>query len=181
MPDLGALAEEMAGKLAKGLRYALGRLLELFDLPLTPELAGKLEEAAAHALHITIHELVHPLAQEAIPWLAQLPERERVLVEELLARVVERAISLELRDLLGERAVVVEDFEEQLGELRAYEQLSGLGLEADDLAALFSAFQSKARERGWARDFARRLLEFSRELLKEAGNRDDREAAFARR
>ncbi len=43
--DLDALASELAERLARGLHIALRRLLELFDLRLTPELAGKLRRA----------------------------------------------------------------------------------------------------------------------------------------
>jgi len=163
--DLDALASELAERLAKGLHAALRRLLKLFDLRLTPELAGKLREAFAHVLHVVLHELVHPLAQEALPWLGELLGTDRVFVEELLARMVERTISLELRELLGEEAVLVESFEEQLAELEGYEQLRGLKMDTDDLSLLFSAFLAQADRSGWARDFAKYLLELKGRFL----------------
>ncbi len=169
--DLDALASELAERLAKGLHVALGRLLELFDLRLTPELAGKLREASAHVLHVVLHELVHPLAQEALPWLRELPDTDRIFVEELLARVVERAISLELREPLGKEAVLVESFEEQLAELGGYEQLRGLKMGVEDLRRLFSAFLAQADRPGWAREFAKHLLELKGRFLPGEGER----------
>ena len=169
--DLDALASELAERLARGLHIALRRLLELFDLRLTPELAGKLRRASVHALHAVLHELVHPLAQEALPWLRQLPGTDRVFVEELLARMVERAISLELGELLGPEAVLVESFEEQLAELGGYEQLKGLKMDVEDLRLLFSAFLAQADRPGWARDFAKYLLELKGRFLPGEGER----------
>ena len=159
------LANELGARLARGLCLAIRRLLELFGLELEPRLREELKKAAAHALHITIHELSHPLAHEAIPWLRGLPEPDRTFVEELLARMVERAVSLELKGLLGEEAVLIEGFEDWLLELSCYGPLRDLKISVEDLEDLFRTFQEHIRRPGGARDFAEHLLRLREQFL----------------
>ena len=163
--ELKALIEELSAELAQALPFAAKRLAELFGLGLGPRVLGAVRRAFSHALHITVHELVHEMAREGLPWLEELHEPDRTFVDEVLARLVERYVSSELRGSLGLKTALVESFEEQLFELRSYEQLRELQMGVGDLEGLYQEFLVFARREGGAREFAKHLLGLRKRYL----------------
>ena len=163
---LRGLVEELKEELGTAIPIAVEKLMGLFGLEASPGLLKDIRMAISHALHIIIHELAHQVAREAMPWLEELPEPDRTFVDEVLARLVERAISTELRDGVGLKMVLVEDFKEQLSELRFYEQLRGISMDEADLKALYEEFLRYASRAGGALDFARHLLELRERFLR---------------
>jgi len=155
--ELKALVEELNVELAKAVPFVVKKAVELFGLEESQVLRA-VKRAFSHALHITIHELVHELAREALPWLKELNEPEHTFVDEVLARLAERFISTGLRENLGLKTAVVEDFEEQLFELRFYDQLKGLRMSVEDLKGLYQEFLKFTEKTGGACEFAKLLL-----------------------
>lgn len=164
--ELKALVEELNAELAKAVPFVVRRAVELFGLE-ESQVVRAVKKAFSHALHITIHELVHELAREALPWLEELSEPKRTFVDEVLARLVERSISTGLRENLGLKTAVVESFEEQLSELRFYDQLKELRMSVEDLKGLYQEFLKFTEKTGGACEFARLLLGLIEQYLGE--------------
>mgnify|MGYP000041111587 CR=1 FL=1 len=164
--ELRGLVEELTEELGKAIPIAVRRLAELFGLEVGPELLGDVRMAISHAIHIIIHELAHSVARRGMGWLEELPEPDRTFVDEVLARLVERYISTELREREGLKMALVEDFREQLSELRSYEQLRGISMNEADLKALYEEFLRHASRAGGACEFARHLLELRERFLR---------------
>jgi hypothetical protein len=79
----------------------------------------KMDKVLREAFHIILHELAHAFVEQALPWVNSLEERQHVLVEEVLARFLERKVSLKLHSF-------VESLEEQMEEIRMYSPLRDL-------------------------------------------------------
>jgi len=125
-----------------------------------------LKRLFGEAVHIFIHEAAHAFTRAAIPWLDTLDEVEREFLDEVLSRLVERAVSEELRDELGLEEIIVEDLGEQLAELEFYPRLRGLRMGVEEYSALYSTFVKRLRQGEPLESLARWLLSIGRKRLR---------------
>jgi hypothetical protein len=94
----------------------------------------RVNETTKHVVHIVIHELAHAYMEKALPWLNSLEDSQRTLIDEVLARFLERKVSKELH-------LYVESFEEQLKELKMYSPLSNLDWNVEFYSKLYRDFE----------------------------------------
>ena len=151
-------------KLSKALYEALKKIEKYFDLRADE---GMLKHLFGEALHIFIHEAIHAFMRASVPWLDVLDDAERELLDEVFSRLVERAISEELRAELGLEEIVVEGFDEQIAELRFYPHLRGLKISVDEYSKLYSILIKRLRQGEAIESLAKWLLEIGRKLLHE--------------
>ena len=107
----------------------------------------KINNALKEAIHIAIHELAHLYIDEALPCLTKLDDKQHTLVDEVLARFLERKTSSELN-------LLVESFEEQLEELRNYPELKELKWNVESYKELYNSFEGYVKEGKTLKDFA---------------------------
>jgi hypothetical protein len=110
---------------------AIRKLEEISSVKLS---RGRVDETTKHVVHIVIHELAHVYVEEALPWLKDLEGKQHILVDEVLARFLERKVSQELN-------LYVESFEEQLKELKMYSPLSNLDWNVKFYSKLYEDFE----------------------------------------
>jgi hypothetical protein len=113
----------------------------------------KLDKVLREAFHIVLHELAHAFVKQALPWVNSLEERQHVLVDEVLARFLERKVSLKLHSF-------VESLEEQMEEIRMYSPLTGLDWTAGFYSRLYKDFEEHCSKGRSIETFARKILEY---------------------
>jgi hypothetical protein len=113
------------------LPVAIKKLEEVSSVKVSREM---IDETTKHVVHIMIHELAHVYMEKALPWLDNFEDGQHTLIDEVLARFIERKVSKEL-DLY------VESFEEQLKELKMYSPLSNLDWSAKFYGKLYEDFE----------------------------------------
>ena len=151
-------------KLNKAFYEALKKIEKYFNLRADEKILKRL---FGEALHVFIHEAIHVFMRASVPWLDALDDAERELLDEVFSRLVERAISEELREELGLEEIVVEGFDEQLAELRFYPHLRGLQISVDEYSKLYSILVGRLRQGEPIESLAKWLLDICRELLHE--------------
>jgi len=109
------------------------------------------EDAIEHAIHVIIHELAHIYLERAVPWLSEVDDEKRMLIDEVLTRFLERKVSAELN-------LFVESFEEQLKELKMYSPLRNLGWNKDFYSKLYDDFEKYVTQGGSIESFAKEIL-----------------------
>lgn len=117
---------------------------------------SRIDSALKEATHIIIHELAHTALEQALPWLGNLEERQRVLVDDVLARFLERKVSAQLH-------LFTESPEEQLKEMRGYSLLQDLDWSLDFYHQLYEEFEKHIRHGGNVEAFAHKILEYYQE------------------
>jgi len=95
---------------------------------------NRIHEITKHVVHIVMHELAHVYMEKALPWLNNLEDSQHTLIDEVLARFLERKVSKELH-------LYVESFEEQLKELKMYSPLSNLDWTVKFHSKLYKDFE----------------------------------------
>ncbi len=100
--------------------------------------------------------MAHTALIQALPWLGKLEERQRALVDEVLARFLERKVSAQLH-------LFTESFEEQLKEIKGHPLLQGLDWSLDFYRQLYEEFEKHARHGGNVEAFAHKILEYYEE------------------
>jgi hypothetical protein len=113
----------------------------------------KMDKVLAEAFHIILHELAHAFVEQALPWVNGLEERQHVLVDEVLARFLEREVSLKLHSF-------VESLEEQMEEIRMYSPLRDLDWTADFYSRLYQDFEEHSSKSRSLETFARKILKY---------------------
>lgn len=63
---------------------------ELFDIALTDQ---DFADGREELLHIYCHETCHAVLAHAVPWLGDLPERDHIMVDEVLVRLLEKELA----------------------------------------------------------------------------------------
>lgn len=112
----------------------------------------KIDDAAPHAIHIIIHELAHMYVEKALPWLSKIEGNKRTLLDEVLARFLERKVSKELN-------LFVESFDEQLQELKMYSPLRNLRWNVDFYSKLYDDFERHIAQGRSLESFAKAIYE----------------------
>jgi hypothetical protein len=110
---------------------------------------NKINDVVKQAIHIVIHELAHVYVEGALPWLSKIEDDQHTLIDEVLARFLERKVSKELN-------LFVESFEEQLKELRMYSPLRNLSWDADFYSRLYDDFEKHVLQAGNLQSFAKK-------------------------
>jgi hypothetical protein len=110
---------------------------------------NKIDDVVKQAVHIVIHELAHAYVERALPWLSKIEDDQHTLIDEVLARFLERRVSKEL-------SLFVESFEEQLKELRMYSPLRNLSWDVDFYGKLYDDFEKHVRQGGNLESFAKK-------------------------
>ena len=113
----------------------------------------KMDKVLREGLHIILHELAHSFLVQSLPWLGSLEERQHVLVDEVLARFLERKVSKELHSF-------TESFEEQLQEMRMYSPLRDLDWTVDFYGRLYEDFEEHISQGKSIETFAQKILEY---------------------
>jgi len=75
-----------------------------------------------------------------------LSNLDRKLVSEVIARFIERKLSIELKENLDLENVIVESFEEQAEELYGYPELRGLKINVEEYEKAYKEFWNGIRE-----------------------------------
>jgi hypothetical protein len=114
----------------------------------------KMDKVLREGLHIILHELAHFFLEQSLPWLGNLKERQHVLVDEVLARFLERNVSKQLHSF-------TESFEEQLQEMRMYSPLRDLDWTVGFYSRLYEDFETHISQGKSIETFARKILEYS--------------------
>jgi hypothetical protein len=130
------------------LPLAIKKLEEISSVKVTRE---TIDETTKHVVHIVIHELAHVYMGKALPWLDNLKDNQHTLIDEVLARFLERKVSKEL-DLH------VESFEEQLKELKMYSPLSNLDWNVKFYGRLYKDFEEHISRGGSPESFGKSEL-----------------------
>lgn len=130
------------------LPVAIKKLEEISSVEVSRE---RIDETIKHAVHIVIHELAHAYMEKALPWLNNLEDNQHTLIDEVLARLLERKVSKEL-DLY------VEGFEEQLKELKMYSPLSNLDWDVKFYSKLYKDFEKHISRGGSLESFGKSEL-----------------------
>ena len=117
---------------------------------------SRIDSALREAIHIVIHELAHAALEQALPWLGNLEEKEHTLVDEVLARFLQRKVSAQLH-------LFTESLEEQLKEIRGYPLLQSLDWSSDFYHQLYEEFEKHTRHGGNVEAFAHKILEYYQE------------------
>lgn len=155
-------------ELGRALPAVLRRLYGLFgNIPAEGDIEKHILPIYGAVLHETIHELAHSML-ERLPAMARLREedyRRYVLASEILARFIERDISKELREIHGLATALVEDFGQQLEELKHYPELGSLRMEADEYRELYEQFWREVGEGRSVNEVAADILEKLEEHL----------------
>jgi len=81
-------------------------------------------------LHVLIHEISHVVTDNIMCRL-DLSNLDRVFVSEIIARFIERRLSIELKEKLNLKYVIVESFKAQVEELSGYPELRGLEVKVE--------------------------------------------------
>jgi hypothetical protein len=113
----------------------------------------KMDKVLREGLHIALHELAHSFLEQSLPWLGGLEERQHVLVDEVLARFLERKVSEELHSF-------TESLEEQLQEMRMYSPLRDLDWTVGFYGRLYEDFEEHISQGKSIETFARKILEY---------------------
>jgi len=108
-------------------------------------------------LHVVVHEIAHAAVERMIGGL-ELSARDREALHEVMARLIERRLSIELRERLGLSTAKVESFEEQVAELSSYPELRGLRLTAEAYGELYERFWRAVEESRPVEDLVREVL-----------------------
>ena len=113
----------------------------------------KMDKVLKEGLHIILHELAHSFLEQSLPWLNSLEEKQHVLVDEVLARFLERNISKQLHSF-------TESLEEQLTEMRMYSPLRDLEWTIDFYSRLYENFEKHISQGKSIETFARKMLKY---------------------
>jgi hypothetical protein len=112
------------------------------------KVSGKtIDETTKHVVHIVIHELAHAYVEKALSWLSSLEDSQHTLIDEVLARFLERKVSKE--------HLYVESFEEQLKELKMYSPLSNLNWNVKFYGKLYRDFEKHITRGGSLKNFGK--------------------------
>ena len=155
-------------KLDEVLRLALRKLELYFSFKADDDMLKRL---FGEVIHIFIHEAAHAFVRATVPWLDRLSDVEREFLDEVFSRLVERAVSQELREELRLDEIVVESPEEQLMELEFYPRLRGLRLSIDEYSELYEGLRERLKRGEPAERVARWLLEIGRGLMRKSSDR----------
>jgi len=154
---LGERLDLVRREVERALPLVIQRLEEYFGCRLSAE------DVERHCLPLilsTLHVVVHEVAHAAVECMAEgleLSAREREALHEVMARLIERRLSIELREL-GLSTAKVESFEEQVAELSSYPELKGLRLTAEAYGELYERFWRAVEEGKSAEDLVREVL-----------------------
>jgi len=161
--EAGALFETLSDVL----KLALEKLELYFSLKADDAMLKRL---FGETIHVFIHEAAHAFVRAAVPWLDELGDAEREFLDEVFSRLVERAVSRDLRDELGLEEIVVESPEEQLMELEFYPRLRGLRMSVEEYSALYEAVRERLRRGEPPESVAKWLLEVGRKLMRRGSS-----------
>jgi hypothetical protein len=109
------------------------------------------DDAVKHVIHVVIHELAHIYLEKAVPWLSEVEDEKRTLIDEVLTRFLERKVSKELN-------LFVESFDEQLRELKMYTPLRNLNWSKEFYSKLYDDFEKYIIQGGSIEGFAKEIL-----------------------
>jgi len=110
---------------------------------------NKINGVVKQAIHIVIHELAHAYVERALPWLSKIEDDQHTLIDEVLARFLERKVSKELN-------LFVESFEEQLKEIKMYSPLRNLSWDVGFYGKLYDDFEKNVQQVGNLESFAKK-------------------------
>jgi len=137
--------------------FVMQRLEEYFGCrPSAEEIERYCLPPILSTLHVVVHEVAHAAVEHMIGGL-KLSAREREALHEVMARLIERRFSIELREL-GLSTAKVESFEEQVAELSSYPELRGLKLTAEAYGELYERFWRAVEEGRPVEDLVREAL-----------------------
>ena len=155
---LGERLDLVRREVERALPLVMRRLEEYFGCrPSAEEVERYCLPLILSTLHVVVHEVAHAAVERMVEGL-ELSAREREALHEVMARLIERRLSIELRERLGLSTVKVESFEEQVAELSSYPELRGLRLAAEAYGELYERFWRAVEEGKPVEDLVREVL-----------------------
>lgn len=130
----------------RALPFTIERIKDYFKYTLDPkQVVEYCTPIIRSILHVLIHEISHVVVDDIIRDL-DLSNLDRKLVSEVIARFIERKLSIELKENLDLENVIVESFEEQAEELYGYPELRGLKINVEEYEKAYKEFWNGIRE-----------------------------------
>lgn len=108
-------------------------------------------------LHVLIHEISHAIVEDTIQGLNLNPE-DKCFLYEVIARFIERRLSLELKEELQLKTVIVESFEEQVNELLRYSELRNLKIGVKEYEKMYKYFWREVERGKGMEELAKMIL-----------------------
>jgi len=105
--------------------------------------------------HVVRHEIAHAYVDKLLEDI-DLPLEKKIALAEILARFIERKTSLWLREQ-GYNWVLVESFDSQLAELKAYPELEGVDISSEKYRQLYEEFEESVKQ-GKLRKYVQKLI-----------------------
>jgi len=142
--DLEEILDECFDKAREVLPKALAYMSSLLGEVSAKSVEKHVRSFLESVPHVIVHEAAHAYAERLIEGLG-IPEGEKRVLEEVLARFIERKTSAWLREQ-GYSWVLVETLEEQVRELEAYPEFEGIGMSVEKYAELYRRFEESLEE-----------------------------------
>ena len=166
--ELEELFRSIEDDFNKALPFIIGRIQDYFKY--TPDPKQVVEYCTPFIksiLHVLIHEISHVVVDNAIRGL-DLSNLDRIFVSEIITRFIERRLSIELKEKLNLKYVIVESFEAQVKELSGYPELRGLKIKVEEYEKAYKEFWNGIRENRSIGELVKAILKLKhRNILTE--------------